>query len=73
MVWGSNFPTSPGALSEIVATARAGLACLRDEEHSWIFGKTAQHLNAALDSWIAGSPIGLKIEAAIGDNTYGDD
>lgn len=48
MAWGSNFPTSPGALSEILATARAGLACLSDEDRSWIFGKTAQQLYPAL-------------------------
>ncbi len=44
MAWGSNFPTSPGTLSEILVTAQAGLACLNDEERSWVFGKTAQQL-----------------------------
>ena len=48
MAWGSNFPTSPGTLSEILATAKAGLACLSDEERSWVFGKTAQHLYPSL-------------------------
>jgi L-fuconolactonase len=48
MAWGSNFPTSPGALTEILATAQAGLACLNEEERSWIFGKTAQQLYPAL-------------------------
>ncbi len=48
MAWGSNFPTSPGALSEILATAQAGLASLGEEDRSWIFGKTAQHLYPAL-------------------------
>lgn len=48
MAWGSNFPTSPGALSEILATAQAGLACLTAEERSWVFGKTAQKLYPGL-------------------------
>lgn len=48
MAWGSNFPTTPGALSEILAKAQAGLACLSDEDRSWIFGKTAQQLYPAL-------------------------
>jgi predicted TIM-barrel fold metal-dependent hydrolase len=48
MAWGSNYPTSPGALSEILATAQAGLACLSDEDRSWIFGKTAKQLYPSL-------------------------
>ncbi|MES2261836.1 MAG: amidohydrolase family protein [Pseudomonadota bacterium] len=48
MAWGSNYPTSPGALSDILATAQAGLASLSEEERSWIFGKTAQQLYPAL-------------------------
>ena len=48
MAWGSNFPTSPGALSDILATAQAGLASLCDEDREWIFGKTAQQLYPVL-------------------------
>jgi L-fuconolactonase len=48
MAWGSNFPTSPGKLSDILATAQAGLASLNDEERAWIFGKTAQQLYPGL-------------------------
>lgn len=48
MAWGSNFPTSPGTLSEILATARAGLACLSEDDQAWIFGKTALQLYPAL-------------------------
>lgn len=48
MAWGSNFPTSPGALSEILAAAQAGLACLSEEDRSWVFGKTAQKLYPGL-------------------------
>lgn len=44
MAWGSNFPTSPGLLSEILATAQDGLACLSAQDRAWIFGKTAQRL-----------------------------
>lgn len=48
MAWGSNFPTSPGAMSEILATARAGLASLSAEDQAWVFGKTAQTLYPSL-------------------------
>ncbi|ALL71243.1 amidohydrolase (plasmid) [Paraburkholderia caribensis MBA4] len=48
MAWGSNFPTSPGTLADILATAQAGLASLSDEDRAWIFGKTAQKLYPAL-------------------------
>jgi len=41
MAWGSNFPTSPGALSEILATAQQRLATLSLDDREWIFGKTA--------------------------------
>ena len=44
MAWGSNFPTSPGTLAEILATAQAGLASLGADDQAWIFGKTAQRL-----------------------------
>lgn len=44
LAWGSNFPTSPGTLAEILATARAGLASLSDEDRTWVFLKTAQKL-----------------------------
>jgi predicted TIM-barrel fold metal-dependent hydrolase len=48
LAWGSNFPKSTGTLSEILATAQQGLACLSDEDREWIFGKTAQKLYPAL-------------------------
>lgn len=48
MAWGSNFPTSPGTLKEILAEAQASLACLSAQERSWIFGRTAQQLYPAL-------------------------
>jgi predicted TIM-barrel fold metal-dependent hydrolase len=48
MAWGSNFPTSPGALADILTTAQAGLAGLSEEDRAWIFGKTAQHLYPTL-------------------------
>ncbi len=48
LAWGSNFPTSPGTLAEILATAQAGLASLGADDQAWIFGKTAQRLYPAL-------------------------
>jgi L-fuconolactonase len=44
MAWGSNFPTSPGALSQILGTARDRLASVSDDDREWIFGKTALKL-----------------------------
>jgi L-fuconolactonase len=48
MAWGSNFPTSPGTLGEILATAQAGLRSLGDEDREWIFSRTAKQLYPAL-------------------------
>ncbi|WP_027794218.1 amidohydrolase family protein [Paraburkholderia acidipaludis] len=48
MAWGSNFPTSPGTLGDILATAQAGLQSLGDEDREWIFGRTAKQLYPAL-------------------------
>lgn len=48
MAWGSNFPTSPGTLAEILATARAGLASLGEDDREWIFSKTALTLYPTL-------------------------
>lgn len=44
LAWGSNFPTSPGTLAEIKATAGKRLATLSDQDRAWIFAKTAQTL-----------------------------
>ena len=48
MAWGSNFPTSPGTLGDILATAQEGLASLSTEDQSWIFAKTAETLYPGL-------------------------
>ena len=48
MAWGSNFPTSPGTLAEILATAKSRLATLAADDLAWIFHKTAQHLYPSL-------------------------
>ncbi|PRG60573.1 amidohydrolase [Burkholderia multivorans] len=48
LAWGSNFPTSPGTLTEILATAQDGLQCLSETDREWIFGKTAMKLYPAL-------------------------
>jgi L-fuconolactonase len=44
MAWGSNFPTSPGTLAQILRDAQDGLACLGADDRAWIFGKTARAL-----------------------------
>ncbi|HUO22343.1 MAG TPA: amidohydrolase family protein [Caulobacteraceae bacterium] len=44
LAWGSNFPTSPGTLSEILATAKDRLASVSEADRAWIFAKTAQSL-----------------------------
>jgi predicted TIM-barrel fold metal-dependent hydrolase len=48
LAWGSNFPTSPGALSDILATARQRLNSLSEDDQAWVFGKTALTLYPAL-------------------------
>lgn len=48
LAWGSNFPTSPGSLATILATAQDRLSCLSDADRDWIFAKTAQSLYPAL-------------------------
>ncbi|MBB6255255.1 amidohydrolase family protein [Nitrospirillum iridis] len=48
LAWGSNFPTSPGTLSEIKSEAEAGLASLSDADRGWIFGGTARKLYPTL-------------------------
>lgn len=48
LAWGSNFPTSPGTLADILATAQQGLASLSDEDRTWIFEKTAKQLYPSL-------------------------
>lgn len=48
MAWGSNFPTSPGTLTEIKATAVERLASLSQDDQDWIFNKTARALYPAL-------------------------
>jgi predicted TIM-barrel fold metal-dependent hydrolase len=44
LAWGSNFPTSPGTLAEIKATAEDRLKTLSTEDREWIFAKTAETL-----------------------------
>ena len=48
IAWGSNYPSAPGTLAEIVASAQGACAGLSDEDRSWIFAKTAQHLYPVL-------------------------
>ncbi len=48
MAWGSNFPTSPGSVAEILATAKDCLASLSEEDRAWVFGGTAKKLYPAL-------------------------
>ena len=44
LAWGSNFPTSEGALSANLDKAKACLQTLSADDQAWIFGKTAQTL-----------------------------
>jgi L-fuconolactonase len=48
LAWGSNYPTSPGTLGEILCTMQESLAGVSAEDREWIFGKTAQRLYPAL-------------------------
>jgi predicted TIM-barrel fold metal-dependent hydrolase len=44
LAWGSNYPTSEGALAEILGTAGDRLASVSDVDRAWIFARTAQTL-----------------------------
>jgi L-fuconolactonase len=44
IAWGSNFPATPGTLSDILGEAKAAFAFARAADREFIFGKTAQAL-----------------------------
>jgi predicted TIM-barrel fold metal-dependent hydrolase len=48
IAWGSNFPASPGSMSDIVAASRQATRTLSDTDREWIFAKTAQTLYPVL-------------------------
>jgi predicted TIM-barrel fold metal-dependent hydrolase len=48
LAWGSNYPSSEGALPDILDVARKALAMLPQQDQDWIFAKTAQVLYPAL-------------------------
>lgn len=48
IAWGSNFPASPGAMTDNLQAAKAALSCLSTEDQSWIFARTAQDLYPTL-------------------------
>jgi len=48
LAWGSNYPSSEGALPDLLLTARKSLACLPQSDQDWIFAKTAQALYPVL-------------------------
>ena len=48
LAWGSNYPSSEGSLSELLALATSSLKSLSASDQEWIFAKTAQSLYPAL-------------------------
>jgi len=48
IAWGSNYPASPGTMSDIVAAASKALRTVSEADQSWIFAKTAQSLYPVL-------------------------
>jgi len=48
LAWGSNYPSSEGTLTELLALARNSLVCLPQDDRDWIFAKTAQSLYPVL-------------------------
>jgi predicted TIM-barrel fold metal-dependent hydrolase len=48
LAWGSNYPSSEGSLSELLALAKTTLSCLPQADQDWIFAKTAQNLYPVL-------------------------
>lgn len=48
IAWGSNYPASPGTMSEIVAASRHAVRNVSQADQRWIFAKTAQLLYPVL-------------------------
>jgi predicted TIM-barrel fold metal-dependent hydrolase len=48
LAWGSNYPSSEGTLSDLLALATSSLKSLPLSDQEWIFAKTAQSLYPAL-------------------------
>jgi predicted TIM-barrel fold metal-dependent hydrolase len=48
IAWGSNYPSSEGSLSDLLALATSSLRGLPASDQEWIFAKTAQTLYPAL-------------------------
>src|SRR5262245_56104235 len=48
IIWGSNLPSAPQPLPELIAMARNALSFLPQQDQDWIFFKTAQALYPAL-------------------------
>jgi L-fuconolactonase len=48
IAWGSNYPSSPGPLSKLLATAREALASVPARDQEWIFARTAQSIYPVL-------------------------
>ena len=48
IAWGSNYPSSEGSLSDLLALATSSLKGLPASDQDWIFAKTAQSLYPAL-------------------------
>jgi L-fuconolactonase len=48
LAWGSNYPSSPGPLSKLLATARESLAAVPAKDQEWIFARTAQSIYPVL-------------------------
>ena len=48
IAWGSNFPSTPGTVTEILTKSQEACRALSDSDREWIFAKTAQSLYPAL-------------------------
>ena len=48
LAWGSNYPSSAGPLSKLLATARESLASVPAKDQEWIFARTAQSIYPVL-------------------------
>jgi len=48
LAWGSNYPSSEGALPELLELAQSSLTALSASDRDWIFCKTAQNLYPVL-------------------------
>ena len=71
LAWGSNFPTSPGTLAEIKATAEDRLKTVSADDRDWIFGATEAVVVPATFRWLRDNVAQAESGTALGIYLFG--